>query len=96
MVSTWAAKSIETAFELLRLLKWNSRFNIVYDVIRRERSVPTDAAATINPPKDTPSQTELAADLLPNQLVPVSGPPAELAGKAYAEVVNSFPFTNTN
>ena len=66
------------------------QFNIVYDVIRRERSVPTDAAAAITAPKIRPSQAELAADLIPNQLVPVSGPPAELAGKTVAGQVTEI------
>jgi transglutaminase-like putative cysteine protease len=76
--------------ETTHVSKAQYKFTIVYDVIRRERSASTDAAAIKTAPKTAPSEAELAADLLPNQLVPVSGVPADLAVKTAAGQVTEM------
>jgi transglutaminase-like putative cysteine protease len=58
------------------------RFTIDYDVIRHERVVLVNGVPSAVAFKDGASNRELARDLQPNQLVPVSGVPAEIASKA--------------
>jgi hypothetical protein len=68
--------------ETTHVSKAQYKFTIVYDVIRRERSASTDAAAIKTAPKTAPSEAELAAQSASSCIRRAGGPSGQDCGRS--------------